>query len=67
MTKGVVTDEEIDKFVRKHEYLLKEMDNTYSGLRDYKVTEEIMIKTEKCVNNFMKACLLIIDKFHYNF
>lgn len=43
------------------------MDNTYSGLRDYKVTEEIMIKTEKCVNNFMKACLLIIDKFHYNF
>ena len=30
MTKGVVTDEEIDKFVKKHKYLVKEMNNTYS-------------------------------------
>ena len=30
------------------------MDNAYRGIREYKITKEIIIKTEKHVKNSMK-------------
>ena len=34
--------------------LYEKMDNIYRGMREYKITEEIIIKTEKHLKNTMK-------------
>lgn len=35
MNKGVVYVEEINEAVKIHNFLLKEIDNTYRGMREY--------------------------------
>ena len=66
--KGFVSDRDIND-ARNFESLLKEMDNAYRGIREYKINDKIILKIEIYVKKSMISWrdlkLLVTQSAHY--
>ena len=60
MSKGNVSDKNMTNIIRRYEYLLKQMDDVYRGIRKVQITNEGIIKTKMYVYKSM----LLLRELH---